>query len=82
MFLGPGRGMFVRPAADITNSVLTRTSAATVINKIMRLIGATSSCGSRPHDGAFVHNGSQRGQTAQPLLTNLLVLCLLLEAGR
>ena len=35
-----------------------------------------------PYDGAFVHNGSKRGQAAQPLLTYFLVLFLLLEADR
>jgi hypothetical protein len=40
---GLGRGLFVRPVAETTNGVLTRTSTATVANKTMRLISVTSS---------------------------------------
>jgi ABC-type Co2+ transport system permease subunit len=35
-------GCLCAPTADTTNNVLTRTSAATVINKIMRFISVTS----------------------------------------
>jgi hypothetical protein len=41
-------GCLCAPEADTTNRVLTTTSVATVINKMMRLISVTSSYFSRP----------------------------------
>jgi hypothetical protein len=60
--------------------VLTTTSAATVSNKMMRLIGVTSSF-SRPTAEIFEHNGSIRGSATQSLMTDLLVLSLLWQAA-
>jgi hypothetical protein len=41
-------GCLCAPEADTTNRVLTTTSVATVINKMIRLISVTSSYFSRP----------------------------------
>ena len=68
-------GCLYAPEADTTKSVLTTTSVATVINKMMRLIRLTSSsywCCSRPHDGAFVHNGSGQQHLGSNHHRNLL----------
>jgi hypothetical protein len=59
-------GCLCAPEADTTNRVLSTTSVATVINKMMRLISLTSSYFPRPHDGAFMDNGSTRRQATQP----------------
>jgi hypothetical protein len=58
------------PRSDTTNIVVLTSarSAAAVINEmVMRLI-ATPNLLLMPHNGAFVHNVSKRGQAARPLL--------------
>jgi len=71
-------GCLCAPEAETNKRVLTTTSVATVINKMMRLTSLTSSspsfcwCCSRPHDGAFVHNGSGQQHLGSTHHRNLL----------
>src|SRR5829696_3786867 len=60
-------GCLCATEADTKNSVLPTTSAASVINKMMRLISVTSSFSfSRPTAEIYAFNGNTRWKATQP----------------